>query len=321
MLDTCYCPSCHCELRLSAELAGRQVSCPRCRTLFVAPADETGPPPNVVAAESWPGPPARVDDHLREGRRTNREAREEVLDRDEHWEPRVPLPDSLPGQGLTVATVTLLGLTILATLGAMAANYSQYQLLARMRAGARPAQQVLEANDTVVRLTALAQFACLIATAVLFACWFYRSHKNLQLWRTRDLLYTPGWAAGAFFVPILNLFRPYQIAQEIWKGSDPAILLEDRSGWRRAPGSNLLGVWWASWIIAGVLDRTGFAAARDDKTVASLQTATVVAIIADLAAVVAGLLAMTVVWQIHARQVQKLQESGEQNLPEVAPAK
>ena len=30
-----------------------------------------------------------------------------------------------------------------------------------------------------------------------------------------------GWAIGPWFVPILNLFRPWQIAVETWEGSDP----------------------------------------------------------------------------------------------------
>ncbi|MBM3996772.1 MAG: DUF4328 domain-containing protein [Planctomycetes bacterium] len=31
------------------------------------------------------------------------------------------------------------------------------------------------------------------------------------------LTYTSGWAVRCWFVPILNFYRPVQIAQEIWR--------------------------------------------------------------------------------------------------------
>ena len=60
-----------------------------------------------------------------------------------------------------------------------------------------------------------------------------------------------GWAIGAWFVPFLNLVRPIQIVNDIWRGSQP--YLDDRFGWRGRPVPRVFAFWWAAWLIAGAL--------------------------------------------------------------------
>ena len=85
-----------------------------------------------------------------------------------------------------------------------------------------------------------------LLSAVLFFIWFYRSHKNLLAYNTQGLKYSAAWAVIAFFVPILNLFRPYQIGQEIWKASDP-----DAStvGWKQSKIGIVVIFWWISMLV------------------------------------------------------------------------
>jgi hypothetical protein len=82
-----------------------------------------------------------------------------------------------------------------------------------------------------------------LISAVLLFVWFYRSHKNLRSFNTMGLKYSPGWAVGAWFIPILNLFRPYQITQEIWKASDPEA---STVGWKQSKASLVVIFWWLS---------------------------------------------------------------------------
>lgn len=56
-----------------------------------------------------------------------------------------------------------------------------------------------------------------IATAVFFLMWLHRSSSNLTAfgyWKSRG--YSPAWAVGSFFVPIVNLFVPYQTTKYVW---------------------------------------------------------------------------------------------------------
>src|SRR4029077_16520575 len=105
-------------------------------------------------------------------------------------------------------------------------------------------EEDLNPFEILVDLTGLGRFIVSIVAVVAFCMWFYRAYKNLKGWRIPGLKYSPGWAVGYFFIPILNLFRPYQIAQEIWKASDPQVPLEAGFRWHDNKGSSLVGTWW-----------------------------------------------------------------------------
>ncbi len=45
--------------------------------------------------------------------------------------------------------------------------------------------------------------------------WFRRAYFNLHQ-KVSYLSHSEGWAAGSWFVPIVNLYRPYQIMKEIY---------------------------------------------------------------------------------------------------------
>jgi Domain of unknown function (DUF4328) len=60
-----------------------------------------------------------------------------------------------------------------------------------------------------------------LATAVGFLVWFHRAYTNLPALGIEPLPYATGWTIGAWLVPLLNLVRPKQIMDTIWRGSDP----------------------------------------------------------------------------------------------------
>lgn len=84
-----------------------------------------------------------------------------------------------------------------------------------------------------------------------FLGWMRRASENLAPLGARGQRFSPGWAIGAWFVPIINLFRPYQVMAEIWRGSRPEIDPENPGTWTDFPASRLLGFWWAGWLVSG----------------------------------------------------------------------
>src|SRR4051812_42336844 len=60
------CPSCQQKLRVAASFAGKQVRCPKCLTVFAAPAAESGitaqPPPVPAMTPIEPARPVDLDD-------------------------------------------------------------------------------------------------------------------------------------------------------------------------------------------------------------------------------------------------------------------
>jgi hypothetical protein len=85
------------------------------------------------------------------------------------------------------------------------------------------------------------------ASGILFAVWFYRAYQNLPALRTSGR-YATGWAIGAWLVPILNLFRPKQIADDIWRSSDPTLPENPGNLWLAGKVAPLLHWWWGVWI-------------------------------------------------------------------------
>lgn len=83
-----------------------------------------------------------------------------------------------------------------------------------------------------------------IASAVLTAILFYRANANLRSLGVRGLQHRPGWCAGFWFIPIISLFKPYQVAGEIDQFSRPR-------GSRIATPP--IGMWWTFWIVGNIL--------------------------------------------------------------------
>ena len=65
----------------------------------------------------------------------------------------------------------------------------------------------------------------------------------------------PGWAIGSWFIPIFNLFRPKQIANDLYRVTAGGKLHAEGAD-QRASG-NPLSRWWAVWILGFVVGQIG----------------------------------------------------------------
>ena len=95
--------------------------------------------------------------------------------------------------------------------------------------------------------------ACIIAftaSAVFFLRWFKTAYHNLRQ-KIRYAGYSEGWAIGSWFIPILNIFIPYQIMKEIYMETENFLISR---GYKIGRELTLgpVGWWWALWIISGI---------------------------------------------------------------------
>lgn len=95
---------------------------------------------------------------------------------------------------------------------------------------------MVELYDQGVALVSLLTGVAAIATAVLWAIWQYRAAKQVAP-RTRR---SAGWHAGSWFVPIINLWFPYQNISDLWRAV----------GGTRPPWQIL---WWLLWLVGNAL--------------------------------------------------------------------
>ena len=101
----------------------------------------------------------------------------------------------------------------------------QYFLLKRIETGNFEIGEV-NANDTRQTILAFVMILMYVLAATVFIQWFRRAYYNLHQLKT-NLAHSEGWAAGAWFVPIMNLGRPYMIMKEMMNVSENMLLKAD----------------------------------------------------------------------------------------------
>lgn len=85
-------------------------------------------------------------------------------------------------------------------------------------------------------------FVVFFCSAVGVCLWVYRAHSNLRLVRTPGAETAPGWAVAWYFIPIANVFMPYQAMKELWQGSVSRLIQRSET----APG--IIWLWWLTWL-------------------------------------------------------------------------
>ena len=135
---------------------------------------------------------------------------------------------------------------IVASIAETLATYSQLELLNRTRAGMQVTQADFIANAARVTSISAAALLLWIVNAISLGFWIVRAHKNLRAFGIQRLTYTPGWAFGWFFIPILNLVRPFQAMKELWQASHAG------AEWSKSSSTKTVNSWWCLWILSSV---------------------------------------------------------------------
>ena len=141
-----------------------------------------------------------------------------------------------------------------------------------------------QADDDVIH-AARTYLALLVVTAALFIAWLFHLTKVIQEYSPNALRHGPGWAIGGWFVPILNLVRPKQMVDDVWSGSS--------TDWSQKGPAFYVHLWWAVFLISGVVDRISAAYGTD--TLGQIESADRFARWADGFELVAVALAILVV--------------------------
>ena len=145
---------------------------------------------------------------------------------------------------------------------------------------------------------------------VMFLIWMRRSYLNLMSLGVRQMDYSTGWALGCWFVPLLNLVRPYEIIKEIWLKSDPDDVETTNSPLVSALelvqiATPLFGLWWGFWIISNIFGNISTRLTFGAETLNEQMVSFSLAIISSLLSIVAAILAIGVVRGITARQEER----------------
>jgi len=198
---------------------------------------------------------------------------------------------------LTKALTLLIWVSIAFGVVAIVSMIFEIKMLSDFQAGRALADGEAESNDLRQQAIAYVRMPVILATVVLFAIWIYRAGYNARQLGATGMQFSPGWAVGWYFIPFLNLWKPYQAMKEIWKASaSPA-------RWQDEPRGPILPLWWGFFLLSNFLNNASFRFSLLAKEVPQLTAADIVASASDAVDIVASLIALALVRQIYRMQM------------------
>lgn len=204
------------------------------------------------------------------------------------------------GHGRAQFVVIVLVLSIIIYLGSIGANLSQIGLISAAQSGEEVTEAQISDNDAHQATALVAQVVVVVLMLVALCVWFHRAYRNLKPLGGQNLKYSPAWAAGGFFVPILNLVRPYQVASEIWQISEstrPSTLASDLS-----PAPSLVKWWWFAFIVDALVVNFVYRLGPDVGTLSGLMLASKYRIASLVLSIISAILTWRLVTGIDSLQ-------------------
>lgn len=99
-----------------------------------------------------------------------------------------------------------------------------------------------ERIDRLIAISAMELVATLVA-GILFISWLYTAHHSNRMDQS-VLKHGSGWAIGGWFVPVLGLWRPFQMVTDVRRGA---------TGDRDADVPRTQGWWWVAFTLSYVV--------------------------------------------------------------------
>jgi hypothetical protein len=139
--------------------------------------------------------------------------------------------------------LSILAILFFITLTSLFFNYLEFQMLSGMTSRNSIPSLLIDLRQGVLGNL---QLLFLLGALFLFVKWFKTAYYNLHQIDSSSLKFTPKWAIGCWFMPVYNLYHPYQIMKEVWEKTQ---LFNYGSEVEETP---LLKIWWALIVINGV---------------------------------------------------------------------
>ena len=114
----------------------------------------------------------------------------------------------------------------------------QDSILVRLYDGVYVSLEEAQRADTLVSIGAAFYLSAGIGSILAFCLWLYRTSANLRSLAIDHVKYSPRSSVVAFFIPVVNLVRPYSVMREVYALSAPSVHV-----------TPLVPAWWALCLI------------------------------------------------------------------------
>lgn len=210
-------------------------------------------------------------------------------------------PNADRAKNAIIAVLVVMSLDIISGLSSV----MQLDLLNDVSNGVAVSDETFAANDLREQAIGYVYLVAFIVSAVFFILWFRRAYYNLQV-RTGNCQHSDGWAAGSWFVPIISLYRPYQIMREL--ATETSSLLSIASGKEVKSDTDTIGIWWALWIITNYIGNYIFKNIFSGETIENLTDSTILQIVNAVIAIPMALVTVSMIKKYAAKETALTQE-------------
>lgn len=199
----------------------------------------------------------------------------------------------LPNQNRAKTAMTMVWIVGALNAISFASDFFQYQLLSKVADGKIVTAEAASASDLRQRIIAIVLFITFIISAIAFILWFRRAYNNLHQ-KINFLSLSEGWAAGAWFVPIINLYRPYQIMKELYDETKKFLADRQIIYIQKLPVQQV-GLWWTMWIVNGISGQVVFRMTQSADSVDGYLSATIASMIDNIIGIALVLITVKVI--------------------------
>jgi hypothetical protein len=204
-------------------------------------------------------------------------------------------------RGMGLAASILIGVVTVSTWATAWSDWYSFQTVKRY---ANDPDRVTEADLISGSLGIVAALALLAAAAV-FIVWLWRVRWNAEMFCRGEHRFTRGWVLGSWICPVVNLWYPKQVVDDIVAASDPQTPPHTLD-LRDVPGTRLVWGWWLTWVVglvSGNIVQRGVLGGATE--VADLRTNVVLSTISALFTTAAAVLAVILIERIGELQTKR----------------
>jgi hypothetical protein len=204
-------------------------------------------------------------------------------------------------QGMGLAASILVVIVTATTWATAWSDWYSYQTVKRY---ADDPDRLAEADLISGSLGIVAALALLAAAAV-FIVWLWRVRWNAEMFCRGEHRFTRGWVLGSWICPVVNLWYPKQVVDDIVAASDPRTPPQTPS-LRDIPGTRLVWAWWLTWVaglVSGNVVQRGILVAATEP--GQLRTNVVLSTISALFTTAAAVLAVILIERIDELQTKR----------------
>jgi hypothetical protein len=149
---------------------------------------------------------------------------------------------------LANVVIAMIVAMVIAKLGLAATQIQQLHVLQQIADHAFASRDemvaIAQRSDRMVAIVAGLSGLSVLIGYIAGGMWIYRVACNARALGARGLDDKPGWAVGWYFVPFMNLARPFRAMEQIWRASTMP------GQWqKRTSAPPLLRWWWGAWLI------------------------------------------------------------------------